>query len=92
MGGERFPFLQGGAYYASQEGLPDPIWEWIGGLEPNIPNSNGYCTSILLQEAMEAATQPPEQMTAEPPEQHEQLETVAGTNTSPNIQAVEDYS
>ena len=39
---------------------------------------------------MEAAAQPPTRMGVEPPEQHKQLETIAGTNSGPNIQAAQE--
>ena len=90
MRGKKIPFLQGETYYASREGLPDPIWEQIGGWEPHILDLNGYCASILLQEVMEAAAQLPTRMGVEPPEQHEQLETIAGTKSGHNIQAAQE--
>ena len=51
---------------------------------------NRYCASILLQEAMEATTDGPEQLAIEPPEQHEQSEAIVETNPAYGRQAVQE--
>ena len=88
-GGKIFPFLRGETYLANQVDLPDPIWEWLGGREPQKPDKNGLCSSILLQEALDAANPMPAQMAVEPQEQQKQLENVEDPNPAPSVQAVQ---